>query len=215
MSNGSEEMMALLQTEAELHDDLKPYITIGAGLPMIKHPLIFHIPYSDSMNAFINKQYEQRLKVLDKYIQQKKYDSYIFLHERAYRLQAFLDIEELLTGEQFWEYLADIWTDSENIWQNKSIYKKLFKKHLEHKHKFMSEDDKKVYNSLPEQVKVYRGHQNKNKIGFSYTTNKEKAEWFANRFNKGNGQVRERVIPKSKIIAYTNSRSEQEIIISI
>ena len=112
MSNGSEEMQKLLQTEADLHQDLTPYVTaLVSGIPVLKHPLLFHVPYTPSMNAYINKQFEQRLKMLEKYISEKKYDSYVFLHERAYRLQAFMDIEEFLTGEQFWEYLSDIWTE--------------------------------------------------------------------------------------------------------
>jgi wyosine [tRNA(Phe)-imidazoG37] synthetase (radical SAM superfamily) len=41
--------------------------------------------------------------------------------------------------------------------------------------------------------------------------NKEKAEWFAKRFND-NGKVVSRPVRKSDIFAYTNSRGEEEII---
>ena len=78
---------------------------------------------------------------------------------------------------------------------------------------FMSKEDRKYFDSLPEQVVVYRGYlQGKNKTGFSYTLNKERAEWFANRFS-GDGKVYERTVRKDKIVAYTNRRDEQEVII--
>ena len=54
--------------------------------------------------------------------------------------------------------------------------------------------------------------KNKNKSGYSYTLNKEKAKWFANRFGN-NGLVETRTINKSDVFAYTNQRGENEIII--
>lgn len=211
--NFSEGYAELLQKKEPLHEDLKPYVSNGGVMPVLQHPLVFQVPYSEQMNALSNKQYELKKKKTEEYLNEKKYASYVFIHERPYRLQAFMEIYDQLKPKEYWEILADIWTDSENIWQNKSTYKELFSHHPKHKNHFMSKEDRKVFNSLPEQVVVYRGYwQGKNKNGFSYTIDKEMAEWFANRFSK-NGKVLQRTVSKDKIIAYTNGRNEQEVII--
>jgi hypothetical protein len=202
-----------LSKKEPLHEALKPYVIEGGFMPMLKHPLVFHVPYHEQMNALANKQYEQKKNATERYLKEEKYDSYVFIHERPYRLSAFLNIYDKMKPKEFWEMLSDIWRDSENIWQNKSTYKMLFSYHPKSKHHFMSKEDRKVFDSLPEQVVVYRGFTvGKNKNGFSYTLDKSRAEWFANRFNK-NGKVLERTISKDKIVAYTNGRGEQEVII--
>ena len=206
-------LLHLLKSGEPLHEDLKPYINNGGMFVMLKHPLVFAVPYVEQMHSLYNKQYEHKKNRISDYLKKKNYEGYIFLYERPYRLMAFLNIADKLKGKQYWEILADIWTDSENIWQNKKTYKMLFGENLESKKYFMSKEDRKYFDSLPEQVVVYRGYlQGKNKTGFSYTLNKERAEWFANRFS-GDGKVYERTVRKDKIVAYTNRRDEQEVII--
>lgn len=197
-----------------LNIELQAYLDSDNGfMPMIKHPLYFALPYIEQMNPMYNKSFEYKKKIAKEYLDSKKYSSYVFIHERPYRLMAFLNIMDNLKGREYWELLADLWIDSENIWQNKSVYRNLFKYHPNHKKYFMNKEDRKVFDSLPEQVVVYRGYlQGKNKTGFSYTLDKSRAEWFSNRF--GSGKVLTRKVPKDKIIAYTNRRNEQEVIIN-
>jgi hypothetical protein len=77
----------------------------------------------------------------------------------------------------------------------------------------MSAEDRKDFKKLPDTFKVYRGYiPGQNKGGYSYTLNKEKAKWFANRFDR-NGKVVERTVNKDDVFAYLNGRNEQEIII--
>ena len=210
-------MQDILNKKEELHPDLVKYMTKHDTLnfDMIQHPLVYSIMHSEQLNALVNKQYEQKLKSIEEAIKEKDYTSYIWLHERPYRLQAFVSVLDNITPKEYWEGLSSIWTDSENIWQNKKIWKGLLSlsEKQDTKHLFMSESDLKTYNELPNEFKVYRGYiidQNEN--GFSYTLNKEKAEWFSKRFHK-NGSVLERTVKKEDIFAYTNERGEQEVII--
>ena len=77
----------------------------------------------------------------------------------------------------------------------------------------MNEEDRRFLKLLPKEIIIYRGYiKNKNKSGYSYTLNKEKAKWFANRFGN-NGLVETRTINKSDVFDYTNQRGENEIII--
>jgi hypothetical protein len=185
----------------------------GEMFPMLRHPLIYYVPYSPMFNALINKQYTYKKESLEKSLKNKNYSSYVFIHERPYRFNAFKKIQNLLTDEEYWDLLNNIWTDSENIWQNIKEWKILLSNRPKTKHLFMSADDKKAFNKLPDTITVYRGYvPRKNKSGLSYTIDKQRAEWFAKRFHK-NGKVIEKVVKKSEVFGYTNARGEQEIII--
>ena len=49
-------------------------------------------------------------------------------------------------------------------------------------------------------------------MGFSWTLDKEKGEWFGSRFFEG-GWLIEGMVDKKDIISYFNGRKEQEVIV--
>lgn len=200
--------------QVKLHPELRLYLEDGQFFPMLKHPLIFAVPYFEGDNERLNKYFEQKKEQLSKALIKGDYSSYVFLHERPYRLMALTRIAYKITDyKEYWELLGDVWTDSENIWQNKKEWKNLLTVNYPFKEYFMSEEDRKEFENLPDKLKVYRGYVvGQNKQGFSYTLDKEKAIWFSKRFNKS-GAIEELEVDKEDIFAYTNARNEQEVII--
>lgn len=82
----------------------------------------------------------------------------------------------------------------------------------------MTEEDLDVYNGLPDKFTVFRGvnPQNAKYVNYamSWTLDIEIAKFFANRFNSdGSGKVYGKVIDKSDVLAYFNTRNEQEVVI--
>ena len=211
-----DEVTKLFNTKEDLHPELKKYYFISdSGIPMIKHPLVFSIFHNEVMNHMMNKHYEYKVSEIKKAILILDYAKFIFLHERPYRLNAFMSIHKLLSDKEYWECLGEIWTDSENIWQNKSSWKILLNSKRPLREHFMDEDDRAAFKNLPEKITIYRGyHPSKNKNGFSYTLNKTKAIWFSNRFQSTGviGEVKERTINKKDCFAYMGGRNESEII---
>jgi len=49
-------------------------------------------------------------------------------------------------------------------------------------YEFLSKENRRAFDALPESVEVYRGQEADAPVGFSWTTNREKGEWFAQRF---------------------------------
>jgi len=132
-------------------------------------------------------------------LNEKNWFQYFSLIKRAYRLDAFINIiDEFENPKEYWEVLGDLWIDSENIGEDKKLWKFCLTTGPEKdKEFFMSEEDRDVFRKLPETFKVYRGYvPRKNKTGLSFTLSKDKADWFANRykllFNKG--EVLERTV---------------------
>ena len=208
------EYAKLLNKKEDLHKDLAEYVEQGSMFPMLRHPLIFCVPYSEQMNAITNKRYEEKKKKSKEFLDEGLFTAYVWLHERPYRIHAFLEVKDSLSDIDYWETLSNIWTDSENIHQNQSTWKELLESDRKESHRFMSDEDREFFNSLPEEFTVYRGCiEDLNEDGFSYTTEKHQAEWFSKRFSKTGGKVIERTIKKEDVFAYTNSRGENEIII--
>jgi hypothetical protein len=76
----------------------------------------------------------------------------------------------------------------------------------------MDADERFTLQNLPETVEIYRGCTNGlNEDGISWTLNRDKAEFFANRYSKG-GIILSKQISKKEILAVFNGRGEAEVI---
>jgi hypothetical protein len=204
----------LAETNEPLHPDLVPYLELdGAIGPQLRHPLVYQVPLFSNGSA--NAYYLQKKKDLEKAIAEKKFNQFIYLHERPYRLQAFISIAKDLPDTKYWSILSGIWTDTENQWQNLEQWKELLSANRYDRHYLMDESEIELLNSLPELVTIYRGCvKGLNEDGLSWTLDKGKAEFFANRFSK-EGIILERDIPKSEIIAVLTGRGESEVICEV
>lgn len=207
----------LLQKREELHPDLKPYLMTTGGryssIPCIQHPLVYSLFHTPEQNALINAQYESKLRLVKKAKRTKDFHSFVFLHERPYRLPAFAEIERTLPDLEYWALLSDIYTDSENIWQHKAKWMRYLASPRSHSEAFMNPAEQQHLASLPENLTVFRGYiPNKNSVGWSYSLNEDTAKWFATRFNR-KGKVKTLLIPKSIILAYKACREEHEIVL--
>ena len=205
----------LLNKKEELCEELKKHLENNGKFDLIRHPFIYSVPHFEGQNALLNKQLEVKSKYAKELLEKKEFFSFVFLHEKPHRMNAFIEVKDKLNDKDYWSIALSVWTNSENIWQNKKEWKKLLtdKQRYSTKHLFMSDEDRDMFNQLPKNVLVYRGyHQGLNEIGYSYTLDQE----IANRFTKGHkkiGKVLSRVVSKDKIFAYTNERNEQEIIL--
>ena len=197
-------------SKVALHPDLAPYIEEGVLGRQLRHPLVYQIPIWSNANA--NAFYEHKVQSVKDALANKNYSSYIFLHERPYRLEAFTLIQSKLTDTQYWKLLSEIWTDTENQWQGLTKWKQLLESPRPNRHYLMNEEEFNLLQSLSDEITIYRGCEpGLNENGLSWTLNKKKAEFFAKRFGK-DGIILEKQISKSSVIAYLNGRGESEII---
>lgn len=208
-----EDMMKLLTTQEPLCDELQACYSDDGRFPMVRHPLVYSVPHNDSQNALLNFQLQEKKREVSKMMDEQDYVGYVFIHEKPYRFNAFKEVMEHMQDDMYWEILSDVWTNSENIWQNIDEWKSLLSSDRKGKAAFMSKEERAIYNALPDKVTAYRGYQPAlNMAGLSYSLSKDKAEWFANRYSK-KGKVIKVTVPKKKVFAYLDGRNEKEIII--
>src|SRR6478736_3433688 len=110
----------------KLHPDLQTYLEERGPLGrMIRHPLLYEIVYMPQMNAVLNARYLAKKKATTEAFDKKDWSHYIILYERPYRLVPFMNSMKLMTDQEYWHNLGRVWSDSENIWQNIKVWKKL------------------------------------------------------------------------------------------
>ena len=218
--------------KAKLHSDLIPYRQDG----WIRHPLVVRTEHPET-RFDVNLQYESNLEQLRIAKRDKDWLEYVFTHERPYRLQTLLslaeegsqeakgaygkiaaDLDATLTNSAYWKLVAAVWTDLENIWQYvHQLHRLFYPKRFDHakRRQMMKTKERGVYDALPDIATVYRGCGDKNRMGWSWTIDKQQAVWFARRFaEKENGGILLTArCPKPKILALFLGRRESEVVI--
>lgn len=187
-------------------------------MSVLKHPLVYSIPHDEQMNAFCNEQYRWKKKAVDKAWNENDWPRIIAMHERPWRwdaLRQIIDHGIELSDEVFGDLFAGVWTDSENVWQNKRIIKQCLPRIKAMAKQYLhSDDDQKAYDKLPSVVVVYRGSAWRNLLGMSWTLDEAKARWFGKRF-VGQGApyyVQHGEVAKVDVLFYCGVRNEQEIV---
>ena len=213
----------LLRPREELDPDLALYIDEeGPFGPSIKHPLVFSIVHAPAMNAYVNAQFREKKKALKKAKAKGDWHTCVWLYERPYRLDAFLDISWHLDGSRYWELLGRVWSDTENSWQNMGGWRQAFTADQEGREMMSDEDVRSVFDLPPEKggllpmTRIYRGYRFDSALqGFSWTLDKARARWFSERLRQDDHpspKIASGYVAREHVIAYITSRDEQEIV---
>jgi hypothetical protein len=191
--------------------------------PVLKHPLVFGIPYSVFQNPRYNYGLQWKKDCLEKYARERDYSGFIYAHERPYRLDAVQHIiaDLPVNAHEVWNCARIAWTDSENIYQNEYEWRTIFEDWMDDcRESFMTADDVIEWAMLPdsEPIPVYRGFcVDGREQGMSWTTDKIRAKFFAKRFAERGIQGAARLavgkVMKSDCIGYLNERNESEVVV--
>ena len=184
---------------------------------MLKHPLVFSPFHGDWMNAWANRRYRLKLAALDQVRASGDWCAYIWLHERPHRVEALQDIAFNLRGREYWEMVSQVWSDSENIWQHRRAWRQVWLSKEPERDAVMDTTEREHLASLPDDLTIYRGVSLRSAMhGLSWTLDREKAQWFANRwlcFKRRRPILLQTVVRKTDVVAYFAGRKEQEIVV--
>jgi len=193
-----------------------------AQWPMIRHPLVYAVPFFDTPEEAVrlNRMLEQKQAALKKAEAEHHWSTYVFLHERPWRVHAFLQIHAAMVDSVYWPLLREIWVDSENIYANHMDWWELLTVPRSKRRLFMDVEERKAFDKLPESFHVYRGttavEREGSYLGFSWTLDKGRAAWFATRFERpgrGGPVLASTEVNKKDCIGLIASRNEEEIVI--
>lgn len=217
--------------DPELAAFMAPSRMGGTG---IFHPLVHDPFYAPQMNKQYNAQIRHKRAALARATDERDWHTYVFLHERPYRHDAFAEIVYELDDGEYWDLLHSIWTDSENLFQWGDRLRGFLLGYTEDedpngewagvlgdrdgcREHFMDETDKRAFDVLDDEILVYRGYsRDGTPDGWSWTTDHLIGLWFARRFTYDDVTGQHLVVGKVRkddVIAYSQGRGESEVIV--
>lgn len=179
---------------------------------VVHHPLI--VSFGIVPVEQINLAYRHKANAVQRALEDRDLALYVFLHERPYRLDALLEIDKYAGEEAYWTLVGDVWTDSENTWQNLDVWEEIFSN--PNARMMMNAEERERFEALPEMITIYRGcWRGVNESGLSWSLSRERAEWFSKRMAGEDEQpiVLEKTICKNDVIALIDRRGEEEILV--
>ncbi len=202
----------------DLREELTAYVEDSAVLgQVLRHPLVYQVPYSPAMNRLSNLMFAQKSRELVAAIADENWHKFVFLHERPYRLEA---LEKVMNDVEepgvFWPLAASVWIDSENIADNFHRWRTIWANGPTRRvAKCMSRQERVALRGMPTNITVYRGVGHRGAVeGLSWTIDPERAIWFAKRFADAcrTPILAEGSIQQDKVLAYFTGRGESEIV---
>lgn len=212
-------------------------VTNTNGLPIAIHPFIDSVIWYDkvkpseiatvqndidSFDLTNQSVFDEWCKWFNRRVDECKNATRVYMLWRdPWKLTFMKYCGEHLNKRAYAEFLADAWVTEENpnMDVNMSLeeaiqcFKKAEKRHL------MTEEDYLYYNNLPSEIEVFRGvSKGRVELGLSWTDNREKAIWFMERFKgkkMGEQKLLKATIRKDDVLAYFNTRNEQEIVVDV
>jgi hypothetical protein len=88
-----------------VHDD-------GPFGPQLHHPLLIELFFDPCRAALINHRYRLKSKAVEEKLRDRRWASYVFMHERPYRLDALLRCATLgFAGAEYWKLVGEVWAE--------------------------------------------------------------------------------------------------------
>lgn len=200
----------------ELHEDLRSCLQDGPIGPMIHHPLVIDLFAVPDCYDSLNRRYAAICERVGSALAKGDYSGYVSWHEKPYRAEALFEVaHDIEDDTEFWRLVSETWAGSENIFQNVDIWVDLLCSDRSGREAMMSADEQQALADMPEKFTVYRGtvERYRDDGGLSWTTDYDKAEWFAERFEAEDSVVLSREVSRDSVVAYLTSRGENEIIL--
>jgi hypothetical protein len=203
--------------DEELLPELREHVCSTSFGLMVHHPLIVHPFYQPGKAGWINYAFRYSQSEAKRLLKEKAWFAYLFLHAKPYRAGLLINCHrEGMRGAEYWEIVGWAWTNSENIHENRRLWRSIWSADEPEREAVMEEKDRIALDALPDPVTVWRGTRYKKSVrGMSGSIDRNTATGFAHRFGHrprtapllARGQV-----AKADVLAYFATRSESEIV---
>lgn len=202
------------------------------GWPMIRHPLVYEVPYT-GLAGIANRRLAAKREAVKQALAEGNLNTAIWMHERPWRLWAFLNCAVGINPDEsephecptLWsmdvehqQIALSVWMDSENIHSYQPWWEALFSPYSDERKPgqvLCDDPGLEAFKRLPREFTVYRGGDPSGDSFLSWTTDRKIAEFFARRGVSGNEKPRKimsRTLNKSQVFAVMFGRGESEIL---
>lgn len=142
------------------------------------------------------------------------------LHDKPERVKALRNAVPYFDPKEIAKTFGDVWTNSESLFQNHEHLVFLFYYLQENNvlHLTMDSQERRRFKMIKERptIVLYRGGSKDNLEGYSWTTSRSVAEFFAHRsVLSGNPVIFKGIFDTRDILGYFRGRNEKEVVIDI
>lgn len=216
---GFARLMETFRPWEELDPELAACVREEDGsFAVLHHPLVIEVPYVPGLrDGGLNDQLRAKREALAEARREADWHTFVFLHERPYRLGALRGLT-ILDDREFWGLAGSVWTDSENIREWYEEWGEILRSRRPGRDAMMGEAEREVLAGLPDVFPVFRGVQDDDpsggRDGFSWTLERGRAAWFARRFpHRGGPLVVEGRVRRGDVVAFFGGRGEEEVVV--
>lgn len=208
----------LMLKNEPLDPKLRRYLQdTGDGL-VLRHPLLVHPGVIVEHAAWINWTVKQKEMSIEECRQKQDWEAVLRHYETYYLLNGFCDEAKHFNDATYWKLLAYVYTTQEQLWPYRQVFLQLLQAPRPQRENLMEPVEQRAIAKLPQSFPVYRGFIGKRGKGLSWTTDREKAIWFAERFTcieeLGSPKLISGHVDKDNVFAYFTRRKESEIVVN-
>lgn len=116
-----------------------------------------------------------------------------------------------ISHQKAWHIARDSWLEVDNVSCNRVAWRAFFKEFFDTREHFMSEKEREHFESLPEQIKIYRGYKSRRRAGLSWTMSKLVASQYSP--NTERAIVAQGMVNKCDVVGYIAARGHHEIVL--
>jgi uncharacterized protein len=210
------EWKELMEKKETLRPELALFLHDAGDMRVLRHPLVYGVPYLEQMNATYNRSLEIKQDKIAAAKQAKDWSQVIWLHERPYRLAAMEQIAKAIKDDaEYWQLLSEVYNDTENLWQQLRTCMKLLRSRRGGREAFMNKAELKLWADLPQKFVIYRGHHHRSLRSPSWTLSASTATWFADRWISAAERLKisQAVIDKAHVVGVLLRRGEYEVVV--
>lgn len=134
--------------------------------------------------------------------------------DKPERLAAFARVAEHMTDGFYWVMLSDLYRRSESLYQDQHVLRGLMAANRPCRYMLMSDEERARLARLPARPTIFRGGWLSNLLGWSWTLERGKAKWYANRCPyDGQPLIAKARVLHHHIAAYFGDEGHDEIVV--
>jgi hypothetical protein len=203
-----------MTTPEELHPDLQPYLDDSDRRFPIVHHHFFNGVITPGYCRRVNRIYLTIKEEYEEAAKQRDYRRMIDLVETPYKMEWLEKLAPEMSDADYWAALGVWYTEQEFF--DQAQLRRLFAVDRPYREHLMDEEDRAALAQLPETFEVHRGY-GKTANGWSWTIDRDKAIWFAQRFAGVSSDKPPMLatgsVDRSAVVAYFGGRGESEIVV--
>jgi hypothetical protein len=185
----------------------------------LRHPLVQTYRYGEDQIGYLNHLLAHKRSVIRQAVAEGDLERVLVMHERPYRFAALREYIALVPDDRaYWKHVRKVWTETELTHQEAAGWLDVWTSERPGREHAMLIRERTALAEMPETFTIWRGANGDvaARTGLSWTTDRDRAVWFANRFSFAavhRPHVAEATVARDAVFALILDLNENEVVV--